>query len=204
MAKNIDWWAKGLMFENCNCRLVCRCHISYRQPADHDRCIGCFAIDVAEGRYGDIRLDGARAFIAVDAPRQMLEGGWTMALIIDDRADENQRQAMSAILNGEAEGTWSVLGNLVARRLPVRYATINFENEGSRKRMWADGLFDTSHEAIKGADKHNAVRLENIHNQVHGSSQILALGATTFETEGFAIETAGTHAICSEFSWHGP
>ena len=73
MAENgVAWWAKGEMFENCNCRLLCRCHISYRQPADHERCTGCFAIEVAEGRYGEVALDRTRAFLAVDAPQNML------------------------------------------------------------------------------------------------------------------------------------
>ncbi len=34
------WWARGLLRENSNCRLLCRCHISYRQEAEFDRCIG--------------------------------------------------------------------------------------------------------------------------------------------------------------------
>ena len=204
MNPNVDWWAKGMMLENCNCRLLCRCHISYRQPADHERCVGCFAIEIAEGRYGDVNLEGMRAFFSVDAPRQILEGNWRAALIVDKQADTDQCTAIQSILSGEAGGTWGVLGELVDEFLPVRYAPIHVENGRGRKRMWADGIFDTSQEPIKGADKVNEVRLENIHNQVHGSSQILALGTTTFETDNFSLITEKTHAICSEFSWSGP
>lgn len=201
---NIEWWAKGVMFENCNCRLLCRCHISYRQPADHDRCVGCFAIEISEGCFGDVDLGGARAFFSVDAPRQMLEGNWRATLIIDEKANAAQRTAIISILTGQAGGTWGVLGGLVSEFLPVSYAPIQFENERKHKRMWAEGIFDTSQEPIKGADKVNEVRLENIHNQVHGSSQILALGTTTFEAPGFSLVTEKTHAIYSEFSWSGP
>ncbi len=201
---NVDWWAKGVMCENCNCRLLCRCHISYRQPADHERCVGCFAIEIAEGRFGDINLEGVRAFFSIDAPRQMLEGNWRAALIVDKQADADQRTAIQSILSGEAGGTWGVLGGLVDELLPVRYVPIHFENGRERKRMWADGIFETLQDPIKGADKVNEVRLENIHNQVHGSSQILALGTTTFETGNFSLITEKTHAIYSEFSWFGP
>lgn len=134
----------------------------------------------------------------------MLEGNWTAALIVDERSNAYQRTAIQSILSGEAGGTWGVLGELVGELLPVRYAPIHFENGRKRKRMWADGLFETSQEPIKGADKVNEVRLENIHNQVHGSSQVLALGTTTFETDNFRLTTEKTHAIQSEFSWFGP
>lgn len=200
----VAWWAKGVMSENCNCRLLCRCHISYRQPADHERCVGGFAIEVAEGRYGAVALDGVRAFLAVDAPQYMLEGDWTTALVIDEAASEDQRRAIEAILSGAAAGIWSVPANFVGRRLPVRLAPIHQETEGKRRRMWADGIFDTAHEPIKGDDRTGPVRLENAHNQVHGASQILARGDSRFESEAFTVATEGTHAISSAFSWCGP
>ncbi len=205
MAENgVAWWAKGEMFENCNCRLLCRCHISYRQPADHERCTGCFAIEVAEGRYGEVALDRTRAFLAVDAPQNMLDGGWTMALVVDEAASEGQRRAIEAILSGEAAGTWSVLSSFVGRRLPVRTAPIHVEAEGRRRRMWAEGIFDTAHAPIKGDDRTAPVRLENIHNQVHGASQVLSRGDTRFDMGAFDLTTEGTHAIQSAFSWRGP
>jgi hypothetical protein len=166
--------------------------------------VGCFAIEIAKGRYGDVDLVGMRAFFSVDAPRQMLEGNWRAALIVDKQADAGQRTAIQSILSGEAGGPWGFLDELVDELLPVRYVPIHFENERERKRMWADGIFETLQEPIKGADKVNEVRLENIHNQVHGSSQILALGTTTFETGNFSLVTEKTHAIYSEFSWSGP
>lgn len=202
--KSVEWWVRGLLFENCNCRLLCRCHISYHQPADYERCIGSFAIDVAEGRYGEIDLSGTRAFLAVDAPQQMLEGDWTVALLIDERAESGQRIALEAILSGNAGGSWGVLGGFVKRHLPTRYVPIHLEADAKHKRMWAEGVFDTAQDSIRGADKANEVRLENIHNQVHGSSQVLALGSTNFETEGLVISTKSTHAISSKFSWRGP
>ena len=204
MRANVEWWAKGGMFENCNCSLLCRCHISDHQPADFERCVGCFAIEIGEGRFGEVNLEGVRAFFSVDTPRQMLEGSWTAALIVDEKTNADQRKAIQSILSGDAGGTWGVLGTLIETLLPVRYAPIHMENGRKRKRMWAEGIFDTTQEPIKGADKVNDVRLENIHNQVHGSSQILALGTTTFETGSFSMITTKTHAIYSEFSWSGP
>lgn len=47
----INWCAKGVICENCNCRYLCRCHLSYRQPTDHECCVGCFALEITEGLW---------------------------------------------------------------------------------------------------------------------------------------------------------
>lgn len=204
MTAEIKWWAKGRMLENCNCRLVCRCHISYHQPADHDRCIGAFAIVVGEGTYGEVDLAGVSAFFSVNTPQQMLEGDWTAALILDEAANAEQRQAMETIFSGAAGGAWGTLGLLIGNWLPVRTAPIQVDDASNHMAMWSDGIFEASVKPIKGADKINPVRLENIHNQVHGPSQVLARGTSSFDAGAYVLEVEGTHAICSEFSWSGP
>ena len=39
-----QWWARGILFENCNCHLLCRGHISWKLPCDYERCLGFWAI----------------------------------------------------------------------------------------------------------------------------------------------------------------
>jgi hypothetical protein len=39
-----QWWARGTLFENCNCHLLCRGHISWKLPCDYERCLGFWAI----------------------------------------------------------------------------------------------------------------------------------------------------------------
>jgi hypothetical protein len=39
-----QWWAKGTLFENCDCAFVCPAQISFRQPCNHARCVEYWAI----------------------------------------------------------------------------------------------------------------------------------------------------------------
>ena len=39
------WWARGLIFENCSCTLVCPGHVHFSQPCTHERCVGYWASD---------------------------------------------------------------------------------------------------------------------------------------------------------------
>jgi hypothetical protein len=195
------WWAKGTLYENCNCRLLCRCHISYRQPADHERCIGYLAANIQQGRYGEVPLDGLNTVVFVDAPQIMAEPGWTLGLYIDERAGGPQREALLAVFGGKAGGGWGVLASLATHWLEPRFVPIHHQSDGGAPSWRIDGVLDTRLEPIKSADKVNPVRLENIHNQVHGPSQVLAWGTTSFSDRGQSLDTEGTHALYSDFSW---
>ena len=204
MTPSESWWAKGTLYENCNCRLLCRCHISYRQPADHDRCIGYLATHIQQGRYGEVPLDGLNAVMYVNAPQIMAELGWTLGLYIDERADGPQREALQVIFTGRGGSGWGVLASLATQWLETRFVPIDHQSDGTMRSWRIDGVLDTRLEPIKSADKTGPVRLENIHNQVHGPSQVLAWGSTRFEDQGHSVETDSTHALYSDFSWKGP
>jgi hypothetical protein len=197
----IPWRAKGLLFENCNCTLVCPGHMSFKQLCTHERCIGAWGVRIEEGRYGDVTLDGLDIAIFWNSPQHMIAGGWTTMSFVTDRTDEAQRGAIEKIFSGRSGGPWEVLGRFVANRLPTRYVPLRFEDGGRRKRMHVEGLFDMAVEAIRGRDKAREVVLENVFNQIHAPAQVLALGQTTLSDPDFRIEMEGTYAIYSRFSW---
>ena len=195
------WHAKGLLFENCNCQLVCPGHMSFKQLCTHERCFGTWGIHIEEGRYRDVVLDGLDVAIFWDSPRHMIAGGWTTMFLVSDRADEGQRDVLETIFSGLAGGPWEVLGRFVATHLPTRYVPLRFEDEGRRKRMYVEGLYDMSVEAIRGMDKTREVLLENAFNQIHSPTQVLALGRTRVADPEIGFEVEGTHALYSRFSW---
>ena len=86
------WHASGLLFESCNCTIVCPGHTHFSQPCTHERCIGFWALRVDEGAWGDVRLAGVRALIAYDSPQRMIDGGWTQRLVIDAGAGQQQQR----------------------------------------------------------------------------------------------------------------
>src|SRR5262249_8739199 len=194
MADANGWGAKGLLFENCNCQLLCRAHVSFRQRCDQDRCIGYHALHIEEGRYGSLELAGLNAFLLTEAPPVMFSGGWTQAAYLDEQASELHRDALERILVGEVGGPWAVLARFVTRRLPTKVARMEVENQGRRKRMVVHGVLETAIEAIRSADGTGEARLENLINQLHGPAHALAFGTTRFADHGITLHTAGTHA----------
>lgn len=201
MMSKVPWHANGLLFENCNCQLVCPGHMSFKQLCTHERCIGTWAVHIADGRYRNVVLDGIDVFVFWDSPQHMIAGGWTVMMFVSDLADEACRGAVETIFSGQAGGPWEVLARFIAKRLPTRYVPLRFEDGGRRKRMHSEGLFDMAVEAIRGADKSREVLLENAFNQIHAPAQVLALGGTRLTDPEIGFEMEGTHALYSRFSW---
>ena len=195
------WHARGLMFENCSCQLVCPGHMHFSQACTHERCLGYWAIRIDEGTYGDTPLSGVKAFIAFDCPQHMIEGNWTEVVIIDDAATAAQRGAVAAILQGRAGGSWSLLAKFVSRWLDTQYRPIEFTEEPNAKHARIPGLLDASITDIKGRDRSKPVEFENIFNQIHAPRQVLALGSTTYDDGVIRIATKQTHGLHSRFEW---
>lgn len=96
---DVDWAIKGPHFMNCNCDFGCPCQYA-ALPTD-GTCEAAVAWRIDEGHYGDVKLDGLVAVNTYAWPGPIHEGKGAMQSIIDERADDQQRQALVAILKGE-------------------------------------------------------------------------------------------------------
>ena len=194
------WHASGLLFENCNCTVVCPGHTHFSQSCTHERCIGFWALRVDDGRWGDEPLAGVRAVIAYDSPQRMMDGGWTQRLVID-AASGAQRDAVERILSGAAGGPWEVLARFVGTRLPTLFAEVRIDDQEALKRVAVDGLLDASIEPIRGRDRSRPVVLSNMFNQIHAPEQVVARGSARYRDDALSFQNEGTHGLWSSFSW---
>ena len=197
----MSWWAKGLIFENCMCTLVCPGHMHFNQLCTHDRCKGYWALRFDDGAFGAVSLRGLRALIAFDCPQRMIDGTWTQRLIIDSSADGDQRKALETILLGRAGGPWEKLHAFVGTELPTEFRSIEIADEGVTKRVTIADRLKAFVTQIRGRDKSKPVLFENIFNQIHASSQVIALGDSEYKDEAITIKTTQTHGLFSNFDW---
>lgn len=202
--KQQKWWGKGLLFENCNCQLICPAHLSFKQSCTHERCIGYWAIRFEEGVYGDVPLHGLMAVLFWDSPQRMYDGGWSERIYLDENADAFQREALEAIFKGSAGGPWAILAKFVGTWLETQSVAFKFVDEGRKKNLTVEGLFETKIETLRGPDPDADPVLVNLFNTIHGATHILARGSSRCSDPGFTLDTEGTHALYSRFSWNGP
>jgi hypothetical protein len=131
----------------------------------------------------------------------MIDGGWLQTIIIDEGASDPQRRALETILMGKAGGPWEKLAAFVATRQPTEFRAIVFEDEGPVKRGSIADRLKTVVTQIRGRDKSKPVLFENIFNQIHAPTQVIALGESEYDDGVVKFRTTGSHGLFSQFEW---
>ena len=99
---------EGDYFEVCSCDVSCNC--VWLGAATNDNCDVLLAWHVTQGSKDGVDLSGLNAVMAVHSPKRMTDGGWKVALYLDDRASAEQSEALGAVFSGGAGGYLAGLG----------------------------------------------------------------------------------------------
>ena len=97
---NDQWMIRGSEFSNCNCAFGCPCQ--FNSPSSHGSCEAIGSALIEEGNFNDISLDGLCFVMLLKWPGEIAEGNGQQQLIIDERANPEQREALRKIAQGES------------------------------------------------------------------------------------------------------
>ncbi len=123
----VDWMIRGPKIVTCNCDYGCPCE--FLAPPTRDTCEGFEAMEIAEGWFGDVRLDGLRVASTYHWPGPVHEGHGVVQGVIDARATEAQRDALFKILGGEEQEPttpFNIYGSTFETELDPVFADIEF------------------------------------------------------------------------------
>jgi hypothetical protein len=190
---------EGDYFEACSCKVMCSC--IFLAPATEDHCDVFIGWHVRSGRMGDVDLKGLNAALVVRSPKQMTDGGWKLALYIDERADKAQAEALAGIFSGGAGGHLANLGPLVGSVAGVTPAPITFEDSGGKRRLQVGGYLEGEIQELKGGDGKNPAVISNA--PFGALTQPLRKGqAGTVRYDHFwQAEVDGSNAFLAEFKY---
>ena len=124
-----SWKIAGSYFEACNCDIACPC--VFLGPPTTGDCTLLVAWHIDQGRYGQVDLDGLNAVLAVQSPGHMMEGKWQVALYVDERVNQDQRDALTQIFSGQAGGHLAGVVPLIGEVLGVKAAPIEYRFSGT-------------------------------------------------------------------------
>lgn len=95
-----QWMIRGVEYGNCNCAHGCPCQ--FNAPSTYGRCEAIQAGHIEEGRFNDTRLDGLDFVLLLQWPGEIADGNGAEQVIVDERADADQREAIRKIVHGES------------------------------------------------------------------------------------------------------
>jgi hypothetical protein len=149
----------GDYFEVCSCDVSCNC--VWLGQATRDDCDVLLAWHVSNGSKDGVDLSGLNAVMAVHSPKRMTDGGWKVALYLDDRASAEQSEALGAVFSGAAGGHLANLGPLIGEVAGVEPATIRFEKSDGSLHAEVAGTLSMSSEQVVGMDGHEPAVIAN-------------------------------------------
>jgi hypothetical protein len=189
------------------------CACTFAQAPDEDQCDGILAWHVREGNYGDTKLDDLNvvAIGSFTGNIWMGEAKPAMGFIIDERADEDQRQALQAIFGGEAGGWPAGFAAMVDEVKGIEYAPIDFQI-GDDLASWSvevPGMAKGAAEALSGPTNPDGapVQLQNAPGAEVGPGQVATWAtASADEVDAFGFEWSwpGRASKHFPFDWSGP
>lgn len=162
----VEWSVKGKEFGNCNCSYGCPCQ--FNALPTHGYCEAATGYQIDRGHFGDVALDELRTAAIYHWPGPVHQGNGTMQLIIDERADAQQRAALVRIMSGEEtkEGAtmWWVFSAMCSTKLPPLVAPIRLEIDVDARKahLVVPGIVESSGEPIRNpvTGKEHRVRID--------------------------------------------
>lgn len=156
------WAIKGELALNCSCEVFCPCDVSLgvAKPT-HGYCQAWMAFRIDEGHYSGMSLTGLNVALLLDIPGRMAEGGWTVALYVDERANDVQTKALETIMSGQAGGTTGLLKLLVGNFLGTKKVPVTYGVEGNIRSVMAGKAILAAIEPIGGVDPSEHVKITN-------------------------------------------
>jgi hypothetical protein len=202
----ITWRISGDYFENCNCDVLCPCVASPLGPLAAQptggACEAPLAFHIDSGAYGDVQLEGLNAVVILRTPGPMGAGNGSVALYIDERGDDRQREALTAIFSGQAGGPMGALAPLVTEILGVKAVPISFNQTNRHRSAEVPGIMQLAVSATPGVNPDDETWLTNAH-PLFPDKIAVASGdsGSVYEDYGFAWDNSGKNGFYAPFTW---
>lgn len=176
-ATKTTWKMKGDALGACSCDWGCPCN--FDAPPSKGWCEGGYVFHVNEGSYNDIDLAGRTIGFFVHSPGALHLGNVTGYVLVDDGANQAQRDAIMDVLSGQLGGPFAALASLLVKVIGPDFVPVQWKFDGANSY------------AVLG--DRAEVRLAEIKNPVTGDSSGFTLkmtaGLLTNELELMASST---------------
>lgn len=206
----VEWRMRGPEIANCNCDWGCPCQFNALPTRGNCRAMTAQRID--EGYFGDTDLSGLAWCGMFAWPGPIHHGGGEAFVVVDERADEAQRNAILTILTGQETEPGATIFNVFATVIdthhPPVFRPIAFDLDIDRRsgRVFVEGIIDTRVSPIKnpvtGAEHRARVTLP--HGFEYREAEYASGDTGAGEPVELDWQSRHAHVAMLDLSTHGP
>ncbi len=200
----IPWTIKGELILNCNCTVFCPCVVSLgKHPPTEGHCQAWSGVRIDSGSYGDEDLSGLNVGLMLEIPGNMGRGNWKVAAYIDERATDEQYDALLNIFSGKARGNTGLFSMLVGEFLGAERAPVVFETEGNERRLMVGKVIQGAVVPVEGKGGEEIV----VTNTEYWMGPDITVATATkgrVRAHGRVWDFDGRSAEICQIDWAGP
>jgi hypothetical protein len=200
-ATEVVYDLEGTLLEACSCGVLCPCWVG--EDPDGGACVGLLAYHFDRGTVRGVDVSGLSIVNLADIPGNVLTpGSWRVLTFVDDRATDEQLQALVDAYHGRLGGPLADLAGLVGEVIDVRRAPISHEIHDGRGMLTVGDVIAAEMAPYTGPDGATTTLRDSIFSTVPGSPAWVGKAsryAVDLPDDGFQWTFEGRNAIQAEY-----
>lgn len=195
---------EGSILEVCDCKVLCPCWIG--EDPDNGTRDSIVAYHIDQGTIEGVDVSGLTMAMLAHIPGNVLDGNFRAVAYLDDKASQQQIEALLAAFGGKLGGPLEDMAKLVGETVAVVPATINFSVEEGRGTLQIGDEAEAIMEPYRGPTGAITTLNESIFSTIPGSPAYVAK-ASRYRVQnaalGLDIDLEGHNAIQGSFRFEG-
>lgn len=195
---------EGSLLEVCNCNILCPCWVG--EDPDNGTCDSIMAYHFDKGNVNGVDVAGLTLGFVTHIPGNVLKGNWRAAVYVDEKATEDQEEALLNVFTGKLGGPVADLAQLVGEVVSVERAPITFEVKGVKGTLEIGQVASAEMEPYKGPTGAVTTLNESIFSTIPGSPAYVGKASSyrsRNEALGHRIDLKDHNAIQGDFRFEG-
>jgi hypothetical protein len=191
---------EGSLLEVCTCNVLCPCWIG--EDPDGGDCLSVVAYHFDRGTVQGVDVSGLTVASAVHIPGNVLAGNWKQVLYVDDSADQEQYDAIVAMMTGELGGPLGDLAQLVGERVAIERAPMSHSIVDGAGSIKVGDVISADMHPYKGPDGSTTTLQNSIFSTVPGSPAYVGVAdhqKVDIPQHGLTWEAENRNAIQSDW-----
>jgi hypothetical protein len=200
-SKDVVYDLQGTLLEACSCGVLCPCWIG--EDPDGGACDAFIAYHFDAGIVRGVDVAGLSLVNVVRIPGNVLTpASWKVAIFVDERATDEQMQALVDAYSGKLGGPLADLAGLVGEVLDVRRASISHEIVGGTGTLSVGDFVSAEMAPFHGGDGSTTTLQNTVFSTVPGSPAYVSKASrntVNLPEFGMVWSFEGRNAIQSDY-----
>lgn len=191
---------EGRILEVCTCNTLCPCWVG--EDPDGGTCDGALCWHFDQGNIDGVDVSGLTFALLAHIPGNILQGNWRAIAFVDEKASQEQEEAILGVYTGKKGGPVAELAQLVGEVVAVERVPFTFEVEQGKGRLRIGNVVTADLEPFKGADGTPTALTDTIFTTIPGSPAYVGK-ASVYQAQapalGINVDLSGHNSVQGSF-----